>query len=124
MVRHFNITPIKSSKYQRIVFSLTTERLDNYIYELEEELKKEEIVGNILMDLIISNGVKHRRYALLYFDGNNINLDSFKIIDTIEMSIEKVSNIFYYKNIKLIENSVLTRPQKFLFRKKLEKMNY
>lgn len=124
MVKHFNITPIKSSKYKRIVFSLTTERLDNYIYELEEELKKEEIVGNILMDLIISNGIKHRRYALLYFDGNNINLDSFQIINKIEMPIEKVSNIFYSKYFELIENSVLTKPQKFLFRKKLEKINY
>lgn len=121
MTRHFNITPIKNSKYQCIVFSLTTERLDNYIYDLEKELEKLKVAGDILLDLIVSNGIKYRRYIVLYFDGKEINLRSYKNIDKIGLDIQEASNSFYNNHFDVIENSVLTRPQKFLFRKQLKK---
>lgn len=123
MNKPFFLAPLFTQEYSYISFSLTSERLDDYYQQLEIELENLQAQGNILLDLIVSNGIKYNRFVSLYFDGRKLNLDSYKNITDVTSTIENISNKFYSSHLNVIEDSVLTKPQKFLFKKKIKQFN-
>jgi hypothetical protein len=119
MNKIFDIQPLNDGVYKFISFSLTSDRLDDYRRDLESELSKFKTDGWVLLDLISSNGMKTKRFASLYFDGITFDVQTYKNPRDINSKIEDKCLSFYKKHIYAIENSVLTKPQKFLFKKKL-----
>ena len=121
MEKHFSLKRLRACEYKYISFSLTSERLDNYYRELEVELAQLKVKGKVLFDLISSNGLKSQRYASIYFNGAHLDLDTFKNVLKVDSEIEQLCLKFYKSHYEAIENSVLTKPQRFLFKKKLHK---
>jgi hypothetical protein len=119
MNKSYSLSPLNMGPYAYISFSLTSERLDDYYSELENELKQLAVKGKVLLDLLSSNGVKAQRFVSLYFDGNHFSYSSFENIESVSDDIESISHSFYKEHLYAVENSVLTKPQKFLFKKKL-----
>lgn len=119
MNKSYSLSPLNKGPYVYISFSLTSERLDDYYSELENELKQLAVKGKVLLDLLSSNGVKSQRFVSIYFDGNHFSYSSFENIEYVGDDIESISHSFYKEHLYAIENSVLTKPQKFLFKKKL-----
>ena len=104
--------------YPCIVFSI------NYINPMdqkafiEKDLKQIGIKGEILFDLLLSHGNTPDRFFEASFNGEEIREESLKQLPSISENIKKISQAFYNSQQDFVENSVLTRAQKFLVKKK------
>ena len=85
---------------------------------IEKDLKQIGIKGKILFDLLLSHGNTPDRFFEASFDGVEINEDSLKSIRSISGKIRKISSDFYHSQQNDLENSVLSKAQKFLVKKK------
>ena len=118
----YKLRKLSKSNFQYIVLTLNAIRIDNYLHEIESSLATKKIRGSIVFDLLIMNGMNDRYYSA-DFDGKKFNLSSFKSIKSNDETVFKTSNIFFLKNIDLIERSNLPRTKKFLIKKQLATLN-
>ncbi|MEO5991383.1 MAG: type II toxin-antitoxin system RnlB family antitoxin [Ferruginibacter sp.] len=100
--------------------SLDYTRLDEYLCDIESDLKRKNFKGKIIFDLLTNNGLKDRFYQA-DFDGNKILLESISNISSLDLGIKKVSSNYYLSNFNLIQQSYISNQSKFLIRKELEK---
>lgn len=87
------------------------------IPKIESELKLKNYSGEIYVDQLISNGFSENRFIKLIFSDDKIKRNSCEKILNIDDKIKKISQKYYLKNLEIIENSVLNRNQKFLYKK-------
>lgn len=113
----FAISDISDKKFLRVVLSLSYKSLDQYLHELEDCLKRSKIKGLVLLDLLLSNGMKSDRFASMYFDGQKFDLESYKIEKSVDKYIVYHCTRCYQNNSHLLEGSVLTKPQRFLIKR-------
>jgi hypothetical protein len=100
-----------------VIFSISEYNPTDYISTIEQDLIKESYKGNVVFDLLLANGNNFNRYLKAYFNGNGFNRDSYKIIDKPQHQLKKKSIDFYQKNIDFLENSILSKPIKFMIKK-------
>ncbi|MES2395490.1 MAG: type II toxin-antitoxin system RnlB family antitoxin [Bacteroidota bacterium] len=121
MIKYYQIQKINSSDYNYAVISKDWHRIDDYIIEVSDELKKKTFKGSVLFDCLLSNG-NSNRFLEAYFDGYSFDFNSFREINKIDNSISKSLDEIYKKNLDWIEfNNILSHSQKFLLKKKLTK---
>nr|WP_172635717.1 type II toxin-antitoxin system RnlB family antitoxin [Desulfobacter postgatei] len=89
-----------------------------WVEELEACLMKEEYVGNILLDLLLSNGYDRDRFYEIFFDGKKLNFQTLLNVTKVSEELKQVSGEYYSRNSEILDNSVLTKPQRFLIKKK------
>ena len=119
MNKLYNIKKISNTDFQYIIFSVDYHRVEDYISELSNELSRKSCKGMVIFDLLLSNGLNSDRYLKVLFDGNHFLFQTMETIDRVDKEIEKISTKFYKCKIEYLENSVLTRTQKFLIKKQL-----
>jgi hypothetical protein len=85
---------------------------------LEKDLRQIGVNGKILFDLLLSHGNTPDRFFEAVFNGEKISEESLKNIEAISKKIKKISLDFYYSQQHFLENSVLSKAQKFLIRRK------
>jgi len=100
-----------------MIFSVSEYNPTDYISTIEQDLIQKSYLGNVVFDLLLTNGNNFNRYLKAYFDGDRFNRDSYKIIDDPQHQLKKRSVDFYQKNITFLENSILSKPIKFMIKK-------
>ena len=85
---------------------------------LEKELKQIGVQGKILFDLLLSHGNTPDRFFEAFFNGEKISEESLKSTGSISKKIKEISIDFYHSQQHFLENSVLSKTQKFLIRRK------
>jgi len=75
------------------------------------------VKGKILFDLLLSHGNNPDRFYEASFDGEKINEESLKAAKSISKTIKRLSMGFYQEQNGFLENSVLSKAQKFLIKK-------
>lgn len=118
MLKRFELAHIDHTAYQCVSLSLCSEGIDYFYEDLESELKRINSKGRILFDLLLSNGYKSDRFVSLYFDGEKFDLSTYEVEKNIEKKIENYCSNYFIEHHFLLENSVLTKPQRFIFKKK------
>jgi hypothetical protein len=119
MINQFKLEETSISNYRFISLSVDYSRIDEYLDDVANKLRNFHYKGKILFDLVMSNGLSGDRFYEAYFDGGKFDLSSFNKKTDIPSSILDISNNFYIANLDVLDNSVLTKPQKFLFKKLL-----
>lgn len=126
MAKSFHIEKIKLEKFDIMILSKDSLRIHDYLFDVVEELKKICFKGDVLFDLLLSNGPSlDGRFFSAFFDGENFDISGFKniqIVEGFDSELEKISNCFYATHLNLIEDSILTKTQKFLLKKKFERV--
>jgi hypothetical protein len=117
MANQFKLESTNLSNYPFISLSVDYSRIDEYLNEIAGKLSEIQYKGKVLFDLLISNGLSNDRFYEAYFDGCKFDLTSFVKKTDIPPSILDISYEFYINNLHVLDNSVLTKPQKFLFKK-------
>lgn len=92
--------------------------LDN-IKEVETDLKNRGIKGLIIFDLLLCVGFSSNRYVSIEFNGENLDISTSKILNTVSSDIKEESKNFYFYNSELLENSILNKAQKYIVKNKL-----
>ena len=108
----------KLSKSNLLIVPNSYLRIDEYISDLEEYITKEYFeYSELYFDFLIKNGPNDRFYKAKLLNGK-IVCNSFKKIE-VSIKIEKKSNIYFSKNLYLLNDSLMNKAQKFLLKKRL-----
>lgn len=116
---------MKNNKYSLInidngralVIPKTWERPEIYLNDIVNEIKHESN-KELYFDLILKNGINDRFYKASFINGS-IFLDTFKKT-TLDIDIVRISNNFFKNNLGLIETSLMSKFQKYRFKRELE----
>ena len=101
----YTIKKVNAENY--LVISNDYTRIDDLLPELSDELKKKNIKGEILLDLLLSNGNNNSRFFKIYFNGNKFDLTTLKKTTTPDESILLKINSYLKQNKEILYNSVL-----------------
>lgn len=93
-----------------VCFSVDHERPDSYMVKVAKELKKKAYHGEVLLDLLATNGDNSRRFVSLHFDGNTLHWLQAKLVKVADIDREtyQFCQLFYAKNPAVLSNSVLS----------------
>lgn len=116
MKKTFFVQETKNKIYPIIVQSLDKSRLDEYIFEVADTLHNLPFKGNIIIDMLTSNGFRDRFFSI-YYNGNSFEYSTIKSLKEIPRTILKKSNNFYCSNKVILKNSVLSKSQKLRYSK-------
>lgn len=105
-----------------LVIFQTWDRPDTYWGEIMEDLQKESLTTEIFFDFLLNNGPKDRFYSAM-LDNGVLMFNSFKKI-SLDASYIKIANTYFANNLSLIENSVMTRLQKNIFKGQIGHLIY
>lgn len=86
-------------------------RIEEYILPLSQDLSKKKFKGDVVFDLLLSNGNNSTRFFKASFDGINIIPFSLKKLIDPELKILKKTTQYFYKNKSLLLNSVLSNRE-------------
>lgn len=109
---------IENNEFGFLALSVDYSRLDDYIFEVEKDLKKNKYKGKVVFDLLANNGINDRYYFCM-FDGEKILLNTLSSINELNNEIHKISSKFYLSNFDIINNSYISKQSKFMIKKKL-----
>lgn len=109
---------IENNEFGFLALSIDYSRLDEYIYDIEKELKINKYKGKVVFDLLANNGINDRFY-FCFFDGKKIVLNTLSAINELNSDIEKISSNFYLSHFDIISNSYISKQSKFIIKKKL-----
>ena len=114
----YKIVEAPNTIYPYIVFATSYQNpLDNK-EAIEKDLSRIGVKGKILFDLLLSHGNTPDRFFEAFFNGEKINEASIKNAGLMSDLIRKISLEFYSNEPQLLENSVLTKVQKFFIKRK------
>ena len=113
-MKAFEIGKLNAQKNQIVVYSTNILSVEQCTEHLVESLKKMNFRGVVLFDLLLSNGNTDKRFCSMSFNGHSFDKNSKNVIQNMDSSILKESTEFYKKHSSYVENSVLTKSQKYL----------
>lgn len=112
--KNFHLEYKTVDKYQAAVFSKNYLRLDMYLKEVKCNLKDFGFIGNIIFDLVLTNGLNNRFFEM-FFDGEDFDIKSLKSIKDVSCNVLKASHNYYKKHVECLDNAAMTSKQKELF---------
>lgn len=116
--RYYELLALEGSPYSLMILSVSyispTEHLDC----LEKDLAAQDFRGKVIFDFLLANGNNFNRFAEAYFNGSKFDLMSFSVVNP-KAQIRQSSLDFYRKHLELLDQSVLSKPTKFLIRKNI-----
>lgn len=118
MIKKYDIVKFNYKEFQFIVFSLDRTRLDDYIIEVGNKLRKKQFKGLVLFDLLLSNGPSDRYYTII-FNGDSFEFATIKAVLTPNKEIILISKKFYSKNFEFLNKGILSSAQKYILNKEL-----
>lgn len=109
---------IELSQDKILVISQTWERPEVYWNDLIQDLEPlHKVDAEMYFDLLLKNGPRDRFYKAQLKNGQ-VLLASFKSI-SLEESFINISNEFFAKHWHLVESSLLTKIQKYAFKRQI-----
>lgn len=100
-------------QYPYIIASTTYINPLPYIFEIKETLLDNDFKGDILVDLLLSNGFTYNRFLTVTFDGNDFDFFNAKIKSAPPLNVMTDLYHFYMEHPYLVENSnILPQAQK------------
>lgn len=100
--------------YAAIIVGTSCESVHFYWVELEDDLKKENITGKVLVDCLLHCGNSSDRFFEVDFN-NSLEKSSARSVSLDrENYFRKLSNQIVAKNPQIIKNSILNNYQKKL----------
>ena len=105
----YTIKKVNTDNY--LVISNDYTRIDELLPELSNDLKKRNIKGEILFDLLLSNGNNSSRFFKIHFNGAIFDLPTLRKTSIPDESILLKINSYLKKNKELLKNSVLSNAE-------------
>ena len=116
-MKSFKIEKVNEKNIYMILSTSYISPLDDLI-QLEEVLNQEKIQGDIIIDLLLCNGLNNRFFKTS-FDGNSIDIFNIDNIEVVDEFIKKISKKFYRDKQQLIDNSILSDAHKYIIKKEV-----
>ena len=104
---------IGKKKEYALVIGTSYESPLSALPSIEEELRSMNYNGNVVFDLLLSNGKASNRFVRLNFDRNSFDHNSFQVVYQVGNDLQEISRSFFRKNKELLNRGVLTDQERF-----------
>lgn len=118
-MNNYEILTIKNEKYKYVVLATSYMNPIDELYNIEDDLRQKEFVGEVMFDLLFCNGITNNRYLEVYFNGYSFDVIKSRVLDDVDVAIKETIYSFYISNKNMLEYSSLLKAEQFLFKKKL-----
>lgn len=110
----FEISIINSFDNKVLVLSKGANTMSDYISDIAKLLNEKSYQGEVIFDLILSNGIDDRYYGV-NFNGNSFDLITLNRYTNVSSEILRQSKLYYKEHIKLLRSSNLSIYQRKQF---------
>ena len=115
----FEISIINSFDNKVLVLSKGANTMSDYISDIATLLSEKSYRGEVIFDLVLSNGIEDRYYGV-NFNGNSFDLITLNRYTNVSFEILRQSKMYYREHIKLLRSSNLSIYQREQFIKFLK----
>lgn len=105
-MKNFYTFTSKSDRSKVVVSTSYLSPLRN-VMEISKELANSNYKGEVLFDLLLSNGFATNRFLTMFFDGKKLQLNTVKIITDIPDQVLKELYLLYNEHPQWIDQSSL-----------------
>lgn len=95
----------------RVVVSVSRDNVFLDIPEIENGLRKQNYVGEVMFEQLLSKGYSMDRFVVMYFDGIFLDTNDVTVYSVLDDRLQAHIDLFYKENPVLVRESVLTKDQ-------------
>ncbi|MEZ9043202.1 MULTISPECIES: type II toxin-antitoxin system RnlB family antitoxin [unclassified Vibrio] len=99
---------VEHSKFGIVISSVSYESPLHDLPEIELCLNFKHYVGEVVFDLLCSNGDELNRFVTMSFDGSSFNRRTLSVLSNPPEELLTFQNLFYSQNKTHVSNSVLS----------------
>ncbi|MBL4932259.1 type II toxin-antitoxin system RnlB family antitoxin [Clostridium paridis] len=81
---------------------------------LQDELRKQNYFGTLIIDLLLCNGLSSNRYIEVYFNGDDLDFSTLKVVSNVSTTIRKKSNQFYMSHKDVLNRGILSDAHRYI----------
>ncbi|WP_130860432.1 type II toxin-antitoxin system RnlB family antitoxin [Gracilibacillus phocaeensis] len=89
------------------------------LFLIANELKSSQYKGELVFDLLLSNGFASNRFLKMEFDGQQVITQSVEVLPDVSENLLKDIYKHFYEHPEYLENCILPDAQKYLIRNNL-----
>lgn len=89
------------------------------LYSINFELKSLRYKGEVLFDLLLSNGFASNRLLKMNFDGEQLDISKVEVVPKLKSTLLDELYEFFYQHPAYIQASSLPEPQKYVLLNKV-----
>ncbi len=104
-MKEFVIQEIDNQRY--IVLSTSYISPLDEIEILQKELKHLNFAGDVILDLLLCNGISDNRYVVVHFNGEYIDFSTLKVMPKVNEIVSEKSKTFYMTHKELLVRGIL-----------------
>jgi hypothetical protein len=112
-MKRYHILDLKSDSRKVVVATSYVSPLSQ-AYAIAHELKSIGYIGEIIFDLVLSNGFSSNRFLKTDFDGEQLNIGNIKVLSKMKSNILDELYEFFYQHPQFVKASSLPDPQKYV----------
>lgn len=114
----YSIVYRENKKYAVVIYSNSYINPIQDLKEISMEIRKHiNTECPVLFDMLLSNGENFNRFAEAFFDGTEILFESIQVVEMNDLIFLNEINTFYKRNMKALNNSVLSPSERFKYAK-------
>lgn len=114
-MNNYELITFKSDERELVLSTSYASPLSS-VFIISEELAKQNYKGEVLFDLLLSNGFTPNRFLSMQFDGTKLLPQTTKKIQEIPEKLLKEIYAFYYEHAEYVDQSSLPDVQKHLLK--------
>lgn len=104
---------IGKNKEYALVIGTSYESPLSALPSIEEELRSINYTGDVVFDLLLSNGKASNRFVRLNFNKDSFDHNSFQVVCKVGSDLQEISKSFFRQNKELLTRGVLTDQERF-----------
>lgn len=105
----YSMQKLDSNRY--LVFGTNYVRLEELFANVNQDLKKKKFRGELILDLLLSNGNNSSRFFKINFNGDHVDLESLKKIQVPDHTTIQKVNSYLKKHIEVLSNGILSTAE-------------
>ncbi|MCR1834290.1 type II toxin-antitoxin system RnlB family antitoxin [Oceanobacillus caeni] len=117
-MKRYHILDLKSDSCKVVVATSYVSPLSQ-VYAIALELKSIGYQGDVIFDLVLSNGFSSNRFLRTDFDGEQLNISKIEVLPKLKSNILDELYVFFYEHPQYVKASSLPEPQKYVLLNKV-----
>ncbi|SCX84190.1 Antitoxin to toxin RNase LS or RnlA [Paenibacillus polysaccharolyticus] len=114
-MKNYELIAFQSDQRKLVLSTSYASPLSSVLF-ISSELAKENYRGEVLFDLLLSNGFNPNRFLSMQFDGNKLLPQTTKTINEVPVNLLSEIYNFYFEHVEYVEQSNLPDTQKYLLK--------
>lgn len=117
-MKRYHILNLKTDSCKVVVATSYVSPLSQ-VYAIANELKSIDYKGEVIFDLVLSNGFSSNRFLKTVFDGDQLNIAKIEVLSKVKNNILDELYVFFYEHPQYVKASSLPEPQKYVLLNKV-----